>query len=412
MAANGVCRIRKIARFGVVMLLAVAVIGCASFAFPKAYAGSRPGKVTLTSAKSASYNSIRLTWKKAVRAKKYQVYCAPSKSGKYKLVGTTAKLNFTHKKLKLGRKYYYKVRALNGKLAGPFSSVKGATPVLGKPDVWMEEYGVACLIPCWDPVDGAQYYEVQRESTDPDSDYELIGTTEAEMFDDYDLDMQEDSPIFYYYRVRSVRRAGGKTYKSSWSNEVMSSLAPEDKSLTDGIDIKLIERGSGNIIAVVRNNNSVTTDVYLKMRFFEDDKDHAATISEDPLIDLPPGKTAYARFRPEDVDGERVNYKSYKLYTSAKEAEAYTDYSDKLDVALDGYSSGQVKLTVINNSGVAISADAGFIFFDKNGKVLDFNSDTLLMNIGESQSVLLDTIDLGGEDYDLIEPVVFRAGKY
>ena len=99
MAANGEYRIRKLARFCVVMLLAVAVIGCASFAFPRAYAGSRPGRVTLTSAKSASYNSIRLTWKKAVRAKKYQVYCAPSKSGKYKLVGTTAKLNFSKRKV-------------------------------------------------------------------------------------------------------------------------------------------------------------------------------------------------------------------------------------------------------------------------------------------------------------------------
>ena len=113
-------------------------------------------------------------------------------------------------------------------------------------------------------------------------------------------------------RARAVMQPDPHTKDGKYLIRSLYFDSPEDKALTDGIDIKLIERGNGNIIAVVRNNNSVTTDVYLKVRFFVDDKDHAAAISEDPLIDLPPGKTAYARFRPEDVDGERVSYKSYK----------------------------------------------------------------------------------------------------
>ena len=402
----------RFARIGVVLLLTAVMIGGASFVFPKAYATSKPGRVNLTSAKSASYNSIKLTWKKAARAKKYEVYCAPSKNGKYKLVGTTNKLNFTHKKLKLGKAYYYKVRGVNGKVKGAFSKVKGATPVLGKPRINSDCEGVSCILTYWNPVAGAHYYEVQRDSGPVYAGYEDIGTSYDEWYTDYDLEMNEDSPVFYYYRVRAVRKVGGKLYRSAWSNEVMGSMAVEDKALTDGLNVKIVKRGSGNLIAVVKNNNSVTVDVYFKVRFFGDDKEHAVVIDEGGLIDMVPGKTSYVRLSPVD-DDVPVSYSSYKLYYSAKEVdEAYTDYSDKIEVKLDSYSNGLVSLTATNDAGVDITADVGFVFLDKNGNVLDFNSDVVLMSKGESQPVLLSTIDLGAEAYDSLKPVVFRAGEY
>lgn len=76
-------------------------------------ATKKPAKVSLTGVSSADYNAIKITWKKANAAEKYQVYRASSKNGKYKKVATTASRTYINRKLKFGKKYYYKVRALN-----------------------------------------------------------------------------------------------------------------------------------------------------------------------------------------------------------------------------------------------------------------------------------------------------------
>lgn len=411
MAATDKRKIGMPVRISVILLLAAVLTVCVSFAFPRVSALAKPGRVTLISAKSASYNSIKLTWKKAAKAKKYEVYCAQSKNGNYKRVGTTSKLTFTHKKLKLGKKYYYKVRATNGAAKGPFSNIKGAMPTLGKPKAWIEAYGVECLITCWDSVPGAQYYEVERCSSADDSNYELLGTIESESYDDYDL----DTLFNYYYRIRAVRRVGSKTYHSAWSNEVCAFLEvpPEDVDLTNGLDVKPAKMSNGNIIAVVKNNNSETVEAYLKIRFLGDNEEHAAAIAAEAFIDLTPGRTVYARFRPVNVDDQQVSYKDYKLYVSATGLEYdYTDYSDKIDVNIDpsDITQKQIKVTVTNKTGLDISAEAGFVFFDKDNNVVDFNTDIFLLNGSESRSEVLSTIDLGTQEYDRIEPVIFRAG--
>ena len=62
-----------------------------------------------------------LKWNKVSGANGYIVYSATSKNGKYKAVKTIKKastLNFTQKKLKKGKNYYYKVcayRTVSGK---------------------------------------------------------------------------------------------------------------------------------------------------------------------------------------------------------------------------------------------------------------------------------------------------------
>ncbi len=93
-----------------------------------AASGKRPAKVKSVKAVALgdSETSINVSWKKAKHAKKYQVYRATKKKGKYKRVATTKQLTYTNKNLKDGKKYYYKVRAVNGKKKGKFSKVKSA----------------------------------------------------------------------------------------------------------------------------------------------------------------------------------------------------------------------------------------------------------------------------------------------
>ena len=82
-------------------------------------------KAPAVTAKSKAKKQVKLTWKKVSGAKKYTVYRATSKNGKYTKIATTKKLSYTNKKLKSGKTYYYKVKAIakNSAANSAFSTV-------------------------------------------------------------------------------------------------------------------------------------------------------------------------------------------------------------------------------------------------------------------------------------------------
>lgn len=94
----------------------------------KANIVKKPAKVVIKSAKNSKKKSIVVTYKKATRAKGYQICWSTSK--KFKSIKRTfsKKTTYTIKKLKKGKIYFLKVRAynLNGtkKVYGTYSSVK------------------------------------------------------------------------------------------------------------------------------------------------------------------------------------------------------------------------------------------------------------------------------------------------
>ena len=88
---------------------------------------SKPKKVKSLKASSVKKTSAKLKWKKT-SGDGYEIWRATSKKGKYKKVKTLSSANkksYRVKKLKSGKKYYFKVRAFkksNGKkIYGPFS---------------------------------------------------------------------------------------------------------------------------------------------------------------------------------------------------------------------------------------------------------------------------------------------------
>lgn len=62
----------------------------------------------------AGKNSITVSWKKVTGASKYEIYRATTGNGVYKKIATVSnkKLSNTNKKLTTGKKYYYKVKAV------------------------------------------------------------------------------------------------------------------------------------------------------------------------------------------------------------------------------------------------------------------------------------------------------------
>jgi|GEM_PF-4009345 len=96
----------------------------------------RPSKVKVV---SDGAKSVKITWKQTSGASGYEIYRSLSKKSSYKKIKTIKKVNvtsFTNKKLKTGRKYYYKVLAYTNsgkkKITGKQSAVVSAVPKLKK----------------------------------------------------------------------------------------------------------------------------------------------------------------------------------------------------------------------------------------------------------------------------------------
>lgn len=77
-------------------------------------------------AKASTYEAIKISWNKVSGAKKYYIYRAISKSGKYKKIAETTKLSYSDKKISQNKSYYYKIKAVNGKKTSKYSSIKSA----------------------------------------------------------------------------------------------------------------------------------------------------------------------------------------------------------------------------------------------------------------------------------------------
>lgn len=70
-------------------------------------------------------DGIKVSWGKVSGAAKYVIYRCTSVNGKWsawKELGTTSALKFTDKNVKKGTVYIYRVKAINGKASGAYSS--------------------------------------------------------------------------------------------------------------------------------------------------------------------------------------------------------------------------------------------------------------------------------------------------
>ncbi len=118
----------------IMMLSSMLVSAGSSFA---ASDTSRPGRVTGVKV-SATGNKITVKWKKVKNAKKYQVY-EKKDSGKWRKVKTIkakSRKKFSYSRTYVCNvKYSYKVRGLNGKKKGKYSSVRSKMIKCVDPDL-------------------------------------------------------------------------------------------------------------------------------------------------------------------------------------------------------------------------------------------------------------------------------------
>lgn len=120
---------KKLAKLMSVILIMAVVLFCtttvqAASSSKKKLAVPKNVKVSISGT-----SNVKVKWTKTSKAKKYTIYRATTKSGKYKKIGTTKSTSYTDKKATRGKTYYYKVvaNASKAKLNSKRSAAKKIT---------------------------------------------------------------------------------------------------------------------------------------------------------------------------------------------------------------------------------------------------------------------------------------------
>lgn len=180
----------------------------------------------ITKVSSASYNSLKITWKKVTGANGYAVYRSTSANGKYTRIGTVkakkkASYSYTDKKRTCGKTYYYKVKAYRksggANQYGAASAAKSGYSVPAKTNISKnsERYTTKVLLK-WKKSSGASGYEIYR-STSSKGKYTRIKTiTKGSTVRWTDSGLKNGK--VYYYKIRPYRTVNGKKIYGSYSS--------------------------------------------------------------------------------------------------------------------------------------------------------------------------------------------------
>ncbi len=181
-------------------------------------ANAKPAKPTIKSVKLTKKTVAKITWKKAKYAVKYEVYRSIGSSKSFKKIATVKKTSYTVKKLKAGKKYNFKLKAVakNGKKSG-YSKVKSVTPLNYKTKAVIKSAKSTkkkvVTIKIKKKVAGATGYQIQYAVN---KKFKKAKKTTTKSLSKTIKKLK--SKKTYYVRVRTFNKVNGKnTYGKKWS---------------------------------------------------------------------------------------------------------------------------------------------------------------------------------------------------
>lgn len=201
-----------------------AVMMCVTLATPvmaEAATIKKPTKVTSVQKSTVKYNTIKVTYKKAARAKGYQVQYSTKSSMKSAKTTKTTKTFATIKSLKANTTYYIRVRAYNTSSKrktqyGAWSSkIKIKTEVAKPGTVTLHgcSYGCTSIAPNYSKASGAKGYQIQYSTK---SNMKSAKTVKSAKTSATVKNLKANTT--YYIRVRAYNKMNsGKTQYGAWS---------------------------------------------------------------------------------------------------------------------------------------------------------------------------------------------------
>lgn len=156
---------------------------------------------TISSSNIAASGKVKISWNAVTNASKYQVYRALSKNGNYQLLKTVTATSYTDASAAAGKKYYYKVNAVNANgIESAYSNIVYHTCDLARPVLTtsiVESTGKIKL--SWNAVEGAVRYEIYR-ATSASGTYTRIYTTSKTSM----TNANAVAGTKYFYKVRAL----------------------------------------------------------------------------------------------------------------------------------------------------------------------------------------------------------------
>ncbi len=208
-----------------------------------------PLPVSGIEAKSGGYNRIMISWVGTTDASGYFVYSAPKASGAYEKVAdiaTNMTVSYTHKGLKTGTAYYYKIAPYRlagvNKVEGERTALASAKPLVPAPaTIKAVKAGYDGAKVSWGKAADASGYYVYR-SARPVGVFRLVATTKATKRSFADKGLKTGTE--YYYKVIPFRNAGTKKVKGA-ASEVASAQPALNK--VSGIVVKSAGRRAATV---------------------------------------------------------------------------------------------------------------------------------------------------------------------
>lgn len=173
-------------------------------------------KTAISSAASAGYLKIKVSWGKITGANGYQIVRSTSQKGTYTHVAYVTNgetVSFTDSKNTTGKKYYYKVRGYRNvskkKIFGGYSDIKWGISTVAKPKIASAKKVSSGKVKLtWKKVTGAMGYQIYRSTTGKAGSYKKIKTIKKGTSISYTNSKLKRGQ--YYYKVRAYRTVKGK----------------------------------------------------------------------------------------------------------------------------------------------------------------------------------------------------------
>ena len=167
---------------------------------------------------SAGAHSVKVSWNPLDGADGYLLYQAKTKNGSYQEIASLTSTSYAKKKLTIGKRYYYRVRAWQDGEAGRTysldSSAVSAVPRLKAPASVKLSAGEKKIAVRWKKVKGAKGYRIYR-SASKKGKFRRIATVSAKTRRYVSRGLKENKK--YYFKVRAYTQIKKKVYTGTIS---------------------------------------------------------------------------------------------------------------------------------------------------------------------------------------------------
>lgn len=310
--------------------------------------------------------SFKLSWSTVANADKYEIYYKTVNDSAYKLLKTTTAKSYTTVVASYGKKYTYKVKAINSgnsSINSAFSSAVSATnnTILRAPALKVTVNSNGSFKLYWDAVDGADQYELYYK-TEESSEYKPLKTTNTTSYTTVVARYGKQ----YSYKMKAVN-IEDESIISNYSAVVKAKYAINSIKISNG-NLTLGLKETKQLAVVTQDNVTLDSDIK-----YSSSNSSIVSVSSKGVVTAKKTGTATITATYKNSKKATIQITVYNAPTSVSlnYTSATIGIGEKsldLDSSVHGgyssrrtFSSSNTKIATVNGSGVVTGVSAGTV---------------------------------------------------